>query len=423
MQHNKPRGPYIGIDLGTTNSAIAYGGIDRRSNQYEAGIIKIRRKVDEYKSDNESLLPSCQYFPEGDGTPFVGNYAKSMLGRYPNRVAISTKCYMDNGSNDLGLAVCCTPIKVATSILAHLKTGASYQFNAFENFPEVAITVPASFPNTMREATIDAAKRAGFKITKDNLLEEPKAALHYFCNQKFPGGDIEFNESKILVFDLGGGTLDVSLHEVTKNEKSLTIKEMAKSPYKRFGGDQFDEELAKVLLDEYVRKYGNPAKTSDETAQLKKQFQFYAEDAKKRLCDDINANHPTPSPCYSIDRPPLLPTLPPLPTFNYKLTWCEYKDIISPFLAETLRLSDSHCPSRSDNIIDPILKVLDDAKTDECPDRPKVDIVLLNGGMTKLPVVEERLKKLFGEGVVVYNDSDKADQAVALGAVFHQASL
>ena len=101
------------------------------------------------------------------------------------------------------------------------------------------------------------------------------------------------------------------------------------------------------------------------------------------------------------------------------------KKLLEPFLAEQLVFGVTpYCSSRPDNIIDPILKVLDDAKTElDCSKRPEVDIVLLNGGMTKLPVIEQRLKKLFGESVIVYNDSDKADKAVALGAVYHQASL
>lgn len=421
MQYNKPRGIYIGIDLGTTNSAIAYGGISLRSYRCDAQIIDIPRKVDAYMSGNKSLLPSCQYFPVV-GTPFVGDYAKTMLGKFPNRVAKSTKCYMDKGSENLRMEVDCTPIQVSTSILKHLKSGVGNRFNALKAFPEVVITVPASFGEEGRDATLTAAADAKFIITEENLLEEPTAALHYFCNRKHVP-DFEFNNAKILVFDLGGGTLDVSLHEVTKDEKSLTINDIAKSPYKRFGGDQFDEKVADALLSEYVRKHGDPAKNLDEADQLKSQFQFYAESAKIQLGDQINAIHHIPNPNYIIKRQPRLSTNTPLPTFNYDLTWNEYENIIEPFLDKTLRLNDPHCPSRPDNIIDPILKVLDDAKTDKCPGRPKVDIVLLNGGMTKLPVIEQRLKELFGKGVIVYNDSDKADKAVALGAVYHQASL
>ena len=424
MQHNKPPGIYIGIDLGTTNSAIAYGGISRISNRCDAHIVNIRRKVDAYKAGDESLLPSCQYFPEGDGTPSVGDYAKRMLGMYPNRVAKSTKCYMDNGSDDLGMDVSCTPIGVATSILECLKAGVLLKFPFLKDrFPKPAITVPASFGNKRRRATLAAATNAGLKITEEDLLEEPTAALHYFCNRKHEP-DIEFNNSKILVFDLGGGTLDVSLHEVTKEVNSLRIDDIAISPYKEFGGDQFDEKVADVFLSQYYDNHGNPAKDSDETAQLKKQFQFYAESAKIQLGYQINAIHHILNPYYPINRQPYLPTSPSLPTFNYDLTWDKYEDIIRPFLANDLCLESPHCSSRPHNIIDPILKVLDDAKRKlNCSKRPEVDTVLLNGGMTKLPVIEQRLKELFGEGVIVYNDSDKADKAVALGAVYHQVSL
>ena len=347
---------------------------------------------------------------------------KNMLRTDPNRVAKSTKCYMDKGSENLrGMEVSCTPIQAATSILKHLKSGSESWFKGLKKFPEVVITVPASFPEKMRKATIKAANKANLCITEKNLLEEPRAVLHYFCNQKRVV-DIELNNSKILVFDLGGGTLDVSLHEVTKEGRSLTIKDITKSPYKRFGGDQFDEKVADELLTEYVHKHWIFLRTSHEMAQLRKQFQFYAEYAKIQLGYQINAIPRILSPCYLINNQPCLPTLQNLPPVNYNLSWDEYENIISDFLANDLCLESPHCSSRADNIIDPILKVLDDAKTDECPDRPKVDIVLLNGGMTKLPVIEQRLKKLFGEGVIVYSDSDKADQAVALGAIYYRAS-
>ena len=420
MQHNKPSKVYIGIDLGTTNSLAAWGGIDSRTKRLNPQIIKISRKVDADRFSDGILLPSIQYFPK-HGTPFVGDCAEKMLGKDPNRVARSTKCRMDKGSVDLGLEAPCTPIGVAKSILKHLKFEADLMFKFLPSFPEVVITVPASFPKKMRDATIEAAVEAGFGITDQSLLEEPTAALHYFCNQKLPAEDIEFDKSKILVFDLGGGTLDVSLHEVTKIGNSLTITDIAKSPYKRFGGDQFDKKVGDVLLSKYV-KHRNPAKTSDEKDRLKKQFQFYAKKAKENLADQINYIPSTANPLYSISEPPSLPTVGVLPPFHCDLRWDEYKYIIEPFLATHLSLKSPYYSWRVDNIIDPILQVLDEGGPG-CSERPKVDIVLLNGGMTKLPVIEQRLKELFGEGVIVYNDSDNADKAVALGAVYHQASL
>ena len=418
MQHDQPPEIYIGIDLGTTNSAIAYGGINRTNNRREAHIIKIPRKVDANTVDDHILLPSCQYHPKS-GTPYVGDHAKTMHRKYPNRVATSTKCRMDKGGEDLGMDVPCTPIQVATSILEHLKHEASNQFNALNNFPEVVIAVPASFGQKRRSATLTAAQNTGFGITDKNLLEEPIAALHYFCNQKRLS-DIEFNNSRILVFDLGGGTLDVSLHEVTKKGSSLKIDNIAVSPYKEFGGNQFDEKVADVLLNKYVNKYGNPAKTLDEADQLNGQFLFCAESVKIRLSDQINAIPHTPNPCWEINMPLSFEPGPPLSPFNYRLTWDEYEDIIEPFLAHYLSLASPYYSWRTDNIIDPILQVLDKAQRKlNCSKRPKVDIVLLNGGMTKLPVIEQRLKKLFGD--IVHNDSDKADKAVALGAVYYQA--
>ncbi len=405
----------IGIDLGTTNSLIAWGARDKQGHRYEPKIIS------NVRNSENGLLASCVYYEPGKAAD-VGKSARCRIKTDPERVAISTKYDMDRGDDDALYAHKQTPIQVAESIIKWLIQGASNLFHQ-EISSEVCITVPASFPSEMREATITAALNAGLDVTNEILLEESTAALHYFCNKESTDGPLNLCKSKILVFDLGGGTLDVSLHKVTKDEKGLSITDIAKSPYKKFGGDQFDKKVANVLLNNYIGR--NP--TISRTDPLERQFQLFAEEAKIELTDEINDikinSLPPKNPSYEINRHPKIPSQPCLPIFRYSLDWSEYEKIIKPFLAEHLCLGDKYCHSRADNIIDPILQVLDDAKAKlNCSERPKIDIVLLNGGMTKLPVIKQRLEELFGTGVRVENDSDKADKAVALGAVFSRLS-
>ena len=419
---------YIGIDLGTTNSAIAWGWIDANTNEFRQSIIDIDRVVNKDGSfKRDKLLPSCVYFPQHSLSPIIGDYAKVMLEKEPWLVAKSMKLCMDRGYHKFTSAdsVSWTPIEISYRILELLKQGALYTLAKYGGFSDsnVKITVPASFEMSMRAATIDSAKKAFFpSITDKNLVPEPHAALHYFCyknkNQPFP---IEFNKKKrVLVFDLGGGTLDVSLHEVEENaagkSSPYTIKDIAISPYTRFGGDDFDKRVAEELLRCYFKcPSGSSALYMN---VLKSQFQKYAEDAKielsKKLVHSSNRN-----PYGEIRKYPTLPDGWGR-AFSYNLYWDEYREIIEPFLASDLKLESDYDPTRDNNIIDPILKVLDDGKKKLGFDkRPKVDVVLLNGGMTNLPVIRQRLEDLFETGIVRYVENP--DEAVALGAVLYQA--
>ena len=418
---------FIGIDLGTTNSAIAWGGMDPRVNRFRPHIIKIDRQVDEYEFGRARLLPSCAYFPPG-GSPTIGDYAKGKIQEEPGRVAKSMKRFMCQGNHRfIGTGgVSWTPIEVSARILGHLKDEAALIFkdifkdiggDVFKGIGgDVVITVPASFEPIMRDATVLAANNAGFTIDDKNLLSEPHAALHYFCNKRLPDS-IDFSTPKrVLVFDLGGGTLDVSLHEVHESER-LDIKDLAVSPYTLFGGDDFDKRAA----EEFLTYYNYPLSLSESEKELLKfQFQAYAEDAKIRLNSQIIGSRHT-NPVCEIRKQPTLPErsgLPKLPEFAYNLYWWKYKEIIKPFLADHLDLKSIPCAS--DNIISPILNVLDKGKEAlNCTKRPKVDLVLLNGGMTRLIAIQQRLENLFGTKIVRYERNP--DEAVALGAVISQA--
>ena len=410
---------FIGIDLGTTNSAIAWGAMDPRVNRFRPHIIEIDRQVDEYTFRRDRLLPSCAYFSPG-GVTTIGDYAKGKIQEEPGRVAKSMKRFMSQGNHRfIGAGgVSWTPIEVSARILSHLKDEAALMFEHIGGLPnrDVVITVPASFESIMRDATVLAANDAGFTINDKNLLSEPHAALHYFCNKMLPDS-IDFSTPKrVLVFDLGGGTLDVSLHEVHENRR-LDIKDLAVSPYTLFGGDDFDKRVA----EEFLTYYNYPSSLSESEKELLKfQFQAYAEDAKILLNSQIIGS-PHTNPVCEIRKQPILPKRPgspKLPGFSYNLYWWKYKEIIKPFLADHLDLRSVPCAS--DNIISPILSVLDKGKEKlNCTKRPKVDLVLLNGGMTRLITIQQRLESLFGTKIVRYERNP--DEAVALGAVISQA--
>ena len=426
---------YIGIDLGTTNSVMAWGSLNPQTNQLETKIVEVRMMIERGGTGKKELLPSCVYFKEG-GSPIVGEYAKTMIGR-TNRVVksikseIGTQTAFDFDGNTYNPAV------ISSQILKHLASSAESLFGFVPD--DVVITVPASFDSDMREATIEAAKLAGFRTQEDDgsprniLLDEPRAALYDFVNRQnkgeIPETRISFHEPQtVLVFDLGGGTLDVSLHNVSYQQKqhTLNIEDLAISRYTQIGGDDFDQKLADHFLKVYADRLPNDFDDS-QMNMLKSEFREYAEQAKVDLSSEIEngalMGYLDPK---SLD-PGLVETeIIKTPfenqVFEYDLTLSEYEEIIEPLLASHLTLDavqQLDTLSTCDNIIYPILDVL--RKADQKIGRvPSVDAVLLNGGMTKFHTIQKRLETLFGLPPITAGDPDKA---VARGAVVYHYDL
>ena len=432
-KHNgKPR-YYFGIDLGTTNSVVAWADIEQQEGEFiEPKVVDIEMPdpINAAAIVYGDQLPSCVYFKDNRQEKIVGKYAKEMLLARPKDVEKSIKTKMGTSYTNFG----CNPEEISKYILKALCDGIyvpefpADEFLKDEFLKEVVIGVPASFEPHMEESTREAAKLAGFQ--KSTLIHEPVAVIHDYSNQRNRGllpdwglGEFNDNPQLILVFDLGGGTLDVTLHEVSLGDnQKLSVDKIAVSRYTDIGGDNFDEKLAEHFLG--IRKRINP--TFPIMASIERQYQEYAEQAKIDLSEEIYnqkaAGTFDPKKCKiafqsrgrggmpnGVCDPP-----------NYDLTLFEYEEIVGPLLANHLTLSDvaTFCPSTSfENIIDPILQVLQDGQSalnSETPITP--DAVLLNGAMTRLHTIQERLKTFFPDEVTVSPIVDP-DKAVARGAV------
>ncbi len=424
---------FVGIDLGTTNSVICFGAINPNSNDVEPKIIPIDMMISGGGKERRELLSSCVYFRE-NGPPIVGDYAKAMIGRQTERVVKSVKNFMGSDKNfsfpfDNKVY---TPSDISALILKTLAIDGAKKILGF--VPEdVIITVPASFDSDQRSATIEAARIAGFKTThpdgspKNILLDEPRAALYDFLNKhkrrEIPSVLIDFQTPKVvLVFDLGGGTLDVSLHKVFFDEKNkdMQIEDYAVSRYTQIGGDNFDSTLADFLLKEYEDTKKIQLDKLDEIKRhaLRIQFIQYAENAKIDLSNEIDnaINNERNIEDVSIE---ILQTPYDNKTFEYMLNLKKYEEIIKDWLGWGLTKNDiskiDEIQNRN-NIIYPILDVLSKA-FEKLKFMPVVDAILLNGGMTRLYSVRNRLKDFFGIEPIVAGDPDKA---VARGAtIFH----
>lgn len=398
----------IGIDLGTTNSVIAWGKVD--SKNVEPEIIDVRMFSEDGALVPTQLLPSCVHFPIGKNYPIVGEYGKGFID--PNnakRTAKSFKIEMgnENWSQEIdGKSYSATDF--SSMVLRHLKESAERTLFSTIPFPDnVAIAVPASFEPHMQEATYFAAKKAGFK--KPVLVWEPAAVLHDLEIRMSRGetGHIAFDfesPKSVLIFDLGGGTLDVSLYEVHfgTDTRDLQPKLIAISRFTGIGGDDFDQKLADYLLQKYE------VVDISEKEELEHRFLLDAESAKIELStqieiwenygqsDELNADSIKAETC--------------------ELSLSQYAEGVEELLAHHLTWEsiDQYNPlERSKNIIDPIFNVL--KKSEKILGYiPKPDIVMLNGSMAKTYTVQERLKTFFGFPPV---DVGQMEFNVARGAV------
>ena len=432
---------YLGIDLGTTNSSVHFGAfVPTSQNLIDPTLLEFDQLKHNGFYERDGMLPSFVYFKPNDSNPIIGEYARFQGMQYhPSRVAREVKNYM--GNRDWYIEIDgkkYTAVDISGMILKTLFDGIRNTLG--EPVTDVVITVPASFDSDMRRDTIEAAKSAGFKITEDNgeerniLLDEPRASLYDLVNMRMLGRVrdqvISFSEPKtVLVFDLGGGTLDVSLHQVCQNGENpitdLTIDDIAISRYTRIGGGDFDKLIAARLIEQFENLSGERlADMPDYDAEsIRFKLEYQAElskvnlnnDAKRRL--DAGDEVISPDLSYEIN----LPFLYGQSGLYTNLTYGQMEEWVSPLMGWNLSLSDvdkfhNIDYSKANNIVYPILDVLCKAK-ERTGSTPQIDAVVLTGGMTGFLPVRKRLEELFGMKPICILDPDKS---VSRGAtVYH----
>lgn len=336
-----------------------------------------------------------------------------------------------------------TPAQVSARILQHMLREASKIYRT--EIKDAVITVPANFDSVMCQATRDAAALAGIQVTnKDGseravLLSEPNAVIYDLINQvqngEISNHIIDLNSEKnVLVFDLGGGTLDITMHKIKRREDCpdvLKVDEIATNRYTLLGGDDFDQAIADVMFEHYQKQYSTSPMVVRKLQQEKKaimpQLLNYAEELKLELSERRQAES-----SYAADD-----------SFGWddeedaeeffvggnmggigyayddSFTQEAVEKILQPFMGKNLQLADyKKIDSLQDtkNIIYPILDVLQKSAA-KLGDEVKVDAVIVNGGMSKFYMVTDRLREFFGLEPIVALDPD---QAVARGAaVYH----
>jgi Fe-S protein assembly chaperone HscA len=358
----------IGIDLGTTNSLVAY--VDPATG--------LPRVIPD--AEGRRLLPSVVSFtPEG---VLVGEAARRQLARRPRSTVYSVKRFMGRGYEDVkeelryfpfalrpadGIVRLdvgdreVTPPEVSAVILRALKERAEAHFG--EPVEKAVITVPAYFNDAQRQATRDAGRIAGLDVVR--IVNEPTAAsLAYGLHR--------LAEGVIAVYDLGGGTFDVSILRV----KDGIFEVLATNGDTHLGGDDFDRALVLWLVEDLnARHQLDPTEDSEAMQELR----LAAEAAKVRLSTEERTTLTLPFETF---------------TYRQEITRADLERLIEPLVARTLG---------------PCRRALADAGL-----RPdQIDDVVLVGGSTRVPLVRRRVEELFGR---TPHSHLNPDEVVALGA-------
>lgn len=434
---------YFGIDLGTTNSAICYGYLDGE-NKLRTQICKINRRGKEGGIESKETLPSTVYYKVDNKTKavneIVGDFAKNQYGKKYGSVVKSVKNFMGNTTpvaldEKIGNKL---PEEVSASILKHLILGAKDKLTLSEIPKNVIITIPASFDSDQCNATLKAGELAGLDVRDENgnykrdiLLYEPKAVIYNISNMvslgEIPKNVIDFSTKKnVMVFDLGGGTLDVALYEVHNSEKMNfpIIDELAVGRYTRIGGDDFDQLLAKDLVTKFLEYTGmtsNEVNISELTQIMESRAEYLKLELSEKVFNSkISGAKISDDEEFEISEMDIYKGA----EFEAYLRKREVENILSPLMGNHLKKKDINridkLTSEKDvnNIIYPILDVL--AKAKDSGYSIDVDAIILNGGMTKFYLIKDRIEKFFGIAPIVVNDPDLA---VAKGASFYQYCL
>ena len=349
----------IGIDLGTTNSCVAV---------MEGGNFAIIPN-----SDGGRTTPSVVNIKE-NGEIIVGEIAKRQAITNPDSTVISIKTQMGsdykvniNGKNY-------TPQEISAMILKKLKKDAEAYLG--EEVKEAVITVPAYFTDAQRQATKDAGEIAG--LTVKRIINEPTAAaLSYGLDKK--------KEEKVLVFDLGGGTFDVSVLEIGDG----VVEVISTSGNNHLGGDNFDQKIIDWLADEFKKETGIDLRNDKMAIQRLKDA---AEDAKKKLSTTLETQISLPFITMDATGPKHL---------EKKLTRAAFDELTKDLVEATKG---------------PVKQALEDANLSP----NEINEILLVGGSTRIPAVQEWVKSYFGKEP---NKGINPDEVVAAGAAIQGGIL
>ena len=374
-------GKIIGIDLGTTNSCVAVleGGEPTVITNPEGG----------------RTTPSVVGFTK-DGDRLIGQAAKRQAVTNPENTIFSIKRFMGRMHDEVGTELtevpykveknsngACvvnagdneyTPPEISAMVLQKLKQQAEEYLGT--KVSDAVITVPAYFNDSQRQATKDAGKIAGLNVRR--IINEPTAAsLAYGLDKK--------KDEKIAVFDLGGGTFDISILEL--GDGVFEVKSSNGDGH--LGGDDFDQKVIDWIADEFNKSDGIDLRKDAMALQRLKEA---AETAKKELSSSKQTDINLPFVTADASGPKHL---------NLTLSRAKFEDLVNDLVERTIQ---------------PCMQAIKDAGVS----KSEIDEVILVGGSTRIPKIQEKVKEIFGKEP---NKSVNPDEVVALGAAIQGGVL
>ena len=350
----------IGIDLGTTNSCVAVmeGG--------EPVVIP--------NPEGNRTTPSVVAFSK-NGERLVGQIAKRQAVTNPENTVIAIKRKMGTNEKVDIDGDKFSPQEISAMILQKLKADAENYLG--QKVTQAVITVPAYFSDSQRQATKDAGKIAGLEVLR--IINEPTAAALAYGSEK------ESADKKIMVYDLGGGTFDVSILEIDDG----VFEVLSTSGNNKLGGDDFDERIINYLVDTFKKDQGIDLSTDKMAMQRLKEA---AEKAKIELSGMQQTNINLPFITADSTGPKHM---------DVTLTRAKFEDLIRDLVDKT---------------IEPVNQALKDSGLTAS----EIDQVLLVGGSTRVPMVQETVKKITGKEP---NKGINPDECVAIGAAIQGGDL
>ena len=349
----------IGIDLGTTNSCVA--------------VIEGGEPVVITNSEGSRTTPSVVAFTK-DGERLVGQLAKNQAVTNPDKTIISIKRHMGSDYKVDIDGKHYTPQEISAMILTKLKNEAESYLG--EKVNDAVITVPAYFTDSQRQATKDAGQIAGLKVHR--IINEPTAAALAY------GVDKE-NEQKIVVYDLGGGTFDVSVIEIGDGVQEV----LATAGNNHLGGDDFDQRVINYLVSEFKRTDGTDL-SNDKFAMQR--LKDEAEKAKIALSNSTSVNINIPYITADATGPKHM---------NTTLTRAKFNELTS-------------------DLVEATMGPLKQAISDSGLSLSEIDKILLVGGSTRIPAVQEAVKNYIGKEPF---KGINPDECVAIGAAIQGGVL
>ena len=345
-------GKIIGIDLGTTNSCVS--------------VIEGGEPVVITNSEGSRTTPSVVAFTK-DGERLVGQLAKNQAVTNPEKTVISIKRHMGSDYKVDIDGKKYTPQEISAMILQKLKGDAEAYLG--EKVNDAVITVPAYFTDSQRQATKDAGQIAGLKVHR--IINEPTAAALAY------GIDKE-EEQKIVVYDLGGGTFDVSVIEIGDGVQEV----LATAGNNHLGGDDFDQRVIDYLKGEFKKSDGIDL-SSDKFAMQR--LKDEAEKAKIALSNSTSVNVNIPYITADATGPKHL---------NVTLTRAKFNELTADLVESTMG---------------PLKQAISDSGLD----KSEIDKILLVGGSTRIPAVQDAVKNFLGKEPF---KGINPDECVAIGA-------